>query len=271
MTRAIADDANEAARQFAKDLIDREFGGNVAKAARVIGVSKAGLGAFVRGAKGAGLGLLRAIAKHSRVSVDAITGGDVVELLTPERGALQPPTEITPALPLDAPLYAHPAWRFFLSDVVDANGGDLDDDAAALAGMLPIGGIVGPMSTMVALSAYQLASALLKSIRGGARMAEGRGDTRLRDAFEGWSFRVQRELDIARETMGIAEYADMAREGYEMKLAREMPDLPIIHMNMDGTETHTTAAAEADGEPGEVRPSTLFATTSDERPRSKKK
>ena len=257
MNRAIGDHANESARAFTKYLVERDFAGNVAKAARVMGVSKAGLGDFLRGTKGAGYALLSAIAKYSKASIDTITGGDLIDMTPHKRNEMQPPPRITPRLPPDALLSDHPDWKYFVHAVVSSTGGHIDEEAATYAGLLPIGGIVGPITHAVALAAYHLAEAILQSIYGGLARAQRGDDEDIRAAYETWAARVHGETERIGEQLGINDEAMIAREVHQWRLAREMPDLIVLHHNDDGTVTTNTAAGIVDGEPGTTAPTWL--------------
>jgi hypothetical protein len=73
-TKSYSPAENAAARQFVRRIIDDDFGGNVFQASKALKVSQSYLYEFLNEHRGGGMKLLRAAARHTGVSVDAVIG-----------------------------------------------------------------------------------------------------------------------------------------------------------------------------------------------------
>ena len=74
MSKSLSDGANSAARAFAKELVEREFGGNVSAAAKKLGLAQSLVSEFLQGIRGAGMKTLEALSHHTGASIDTIIG-----------------------------------------------------------------------------------------------------------------------------------------------------------------------------------------------------
>ena len=73
-TKSLSPGANEAARAVVRELVVREFAGNVKAAAKAIGVSQSLLHEFLEGIRGAGMHTLEALSKYTGKPIDVIVG-----------------------------------------------------------------------------------------------------------------------------------------------------------------------------------------------------
>ena len=73
-TKSLDPERNEAARAYVRDIVDRDFKGNVTAAARRWHISQPMLSEFLKGSRGAGMKLLEAVARHAGSSIDEIIG-----------------------------------------------------------------------------------------------------------------------------------------------------------------------------------------------------
>jgi transcriptional regulator with XRE-family HTH domain len=98
MARSSTYDAWQAnTRAFARDLVDTRFDGNVTAAARELGVSQAALHDFLQQKRGAGIGLLAALADYSAISFDHLVGHEVAEQpLEPAEARVRRPSDPDP-------------------------------------------------------------------------------------------------------------------------------------------------------------------------------
>lgn len=72
--KALESKASDAARAFARELVDREFAGNVSHAAKAIGVAQPTLAEFLNRKRQLGVVLWLALADYSGRSLDDIAG-----------------------------------------------------------------------------------------------------------------------------------------------------------------------------------------------------
>lgn len=72
--KALKGDQNDAARRYIRALMDRDFEGKQLRAAPHFGVTQGYLGEFINGRRGAGMKLLRGVAKYAGVPIEAILG-----------------------------------------------------------------------------------------------------------------------------------------------------------------------------------------------------
>lgn len=77
-SKSLKPEQNERLRAILTELIDATFAGNVAAAARAMGLSQSLFVEFLRGARGAGPKLINAIADHTGRSIDDLYGRQVV-------------------------------------------------------------------------------------------------------------------------------------------------------------------------------------------------
>jgi len=73
-TKSLELQSNEAARSYVRDLVARDFKGNVSAASRKLKISQSMLAEFLAGGRGAGMKVLGAVARYSGATVDQILG-----------------------------------------------------------------------------------------------------------------------------------------------------------------------------------------------------
>jgi hypothetical protein len=74
MSRGLSAEHAARVRQTVRELVASGFNGNISAAARAIGMTSAGLGDFLRGARGLGAASLVKISAHTGLSLDALVG-----------------------------------------------------------------------------------------------------------------------------------------------------------------------------------------------------
>lgn len=72
--KSLGPDANEAVRLLVQEIVDREFEGNRAAAARAIGVSQSFVQELLAGRRGAGNKLLRKLSEYTGRTLDELSG-----------------------------------------------------------------------------------------------------------------------------------------------------------------------------------------------------
>lgn len=78
-TRSLSDERNARAREFLRELIDREFEGNISAASRALGITYSALHEVLNGRRGAGMKVLDALKAHTGKSIESILGEAPVE------------------------------------------------------------------------------------------------------------------------------------------------------------------------------------------------
>jgi hypothetical protein len=73
-SKSLSPERNESARAFVRELVRAKFDGNTLAAAKAFGLSDATLYDFLAGKRGAGLKLLEAVSRYSRVQIPKILG-----------------------------------------------------------------------------------------------------------------------------------------------------------------------------------------------------